>query len=550
MASEPQIVYLEPDDEITSVVRRLRETDASRVVLVAPGRTKATSSVVALRLLAEVAREEGRSVSLVADPLARTLAGEAGIAAFATVPEATSGNAPAAESAPARRAAIHIVRPDAAPSARRSEASDETRAVPVVGAAPRRQPGAARRTEPRSEPRPRPAAAGRRVARRRSVVPLVGLAVLIAALLGVVGIAAAVLPAATIRITPLARAVGPLSYEVTPSKQDHVSGQLERTLGAKATGDHVERTTARGAVLFQSGNPGRCRVPQGTRVAAGKIEFQTVETVTVPEGKFTGHGIQPGQASVRIVALAPGKAGNVAPGAIDTIEDDRITFCLRGFPNTTHRLVDNPQATAGGDETHTPEVTQQDVDGLKAQVEAALRQDLAQALAAQQEAIVAEPAEPEQPKVAIPKDLVGSRGQETFELTGTLAYDRPSVGRADVAEAARQQLLGDSSALPPGTTLDPESINVQIGAPTLQADTLRVAVSVAASAIPELDFTQLRQQVAGKTPDEARALLGQIGEVSVDLWPGWVTRIPTMDWRVSIDVGSTNGASAQASGSP
>jgi hypothetical protein len=56
--------------------------------------------------------------------------------------------------------------------------------------------------------------------------------------------------------------------------------------------------------------------------------------------------------------------------------------------------------------------------------------------------------------------------------------------------------------------------------------------------------------VAGKTPDEARALLGQIGEVSVDLWPGWVTRIPTMDWRVSIDVGSTNGASAQASGSP
>ncbi|HET8571260.1 MAG TPA: baseplate J/gp47 family protein [Candidatus Limnocylindria bacterium] len=549
MASEPQIVYLEPDDEITSVVRRLRETDASRVVLVAPGRTKATSSVVALRLLAEVAREEGREVALVADPLARTLAAEAGISAFATVPEATSGAAPAAEGAPARRAAIHVVRPESPASPPRSGASDETRAVPVVGPAGPRQAGAPPR-EPRPAPRPRPAPVRRPVAKRRSVVPVVGVAVIIVALLAAVGVAAAVLPAATIHITPVARAVGPLRYVVTPPNQDHVSGELERTLSAEATGDHVERTTARGAVLFQSGNPGRCRVPQGTRVAAGKIEFQTVETVTVPEGKFTGHGIDPGQASVGIVALAPGTAGNVAAGAIDTIEDDRITFCLRGFPNTTHRLVSNPKATAGGDETHTPEVTQEDVDGLKTQVEAALGRDLTQALAAKPDAIVIVPAEPEQPRVDIPKDLVGSRGQETFELTGTLAYDRPSVARADVEEAARQQLLDDATAIPAGTTLDPESIDVAIGDPTLDGDVVKVAVQVSAAAIPELDVARLRKQVAGKTPGEAQALLGGIGVAKIDLWPGWVSRIPTMDWRVSIDVASTDGVSSQAPGAP
>lgn len=550
MASEPQIVYLEPDDEITSVVRRLRETDASRVVLVAPGRTKATSSVVALRLLAEVAREEGREVALVADPLARTLAAEAGISVFATVPEATSGAAPAAEIAPARRAAIHVVRPESPASPPRSGASDETRAVPVVGATAPRQTGAARRAEPRSAPRPRPAPVRRPVAHRRSIPPLVGVAVLIVALLAAAGIAAAVLPAATIRITPVARAVGPLSYEVTPPNQDHVSGQLERTLSAEATGDHVERTTARGAVLFQSGNPGRCRVPQGTRVSAGKTEFQTVETVTVPEGKFTGHGIDPGQASVGIVALAPGTAGNVAAGAIDTIEDDRITFCLRGFPNTTHRLVSNPEATAGGDETHTPEVTQEDVDGLKTQVEAALGRDLTQALAAAQDAIVIVPADAEQPTVEIPKDLVGSRGQATFELTGTLAYDRPSVARTDVDEAARQQLLADEAAIPTGTTLDRESIDVAIGDATLAGDAIKVAVQVKAAAIPELDVAQLRKEVAGRTPEEAQALLGGIGAVTIDLWPGWVSRIPAMDWRVSFEVASTPTPAPHASGSP
>ena len=82
MADGTQLLYLEPDDEVTTVVRRLREADAGRVVLVASGRTKATTSAVALRLLAQVAAEEGREIALVADPGARALAAEAGIAAF------------------------------------------------------------------------------------------------------------------------------------------------------------------------------------------------------------------------------------------------------------------------------------------------------------------------------------------------------------------------------------------------------------------------------------------------------------------------------------
>ena len=57
MDGEPQLLYLEPDDEITSVIRRLRGADVGRVVLVAPGRSRATSSVVALRLLARAAAE-------------------------------------------------------------------------------------------------------------------------------------------------------------------------------------------------------------------------------------------------------------------------------------------------------------------------------------------------------------------------------------------------------------------------------------------------------------------------------------------------------------
>ena len=84
MSESPAVVYLEADDEITSVVRRVRATDAERVIVVAPGRSRATSSAVALRLLARAGEEAGRDVALVGDALTRSLAAEAGLTAYAT----------------------------------------------------------------------------------------------------------------------------------------------------------------------------------------------------------------------------------------------------------------------------------------------------------------------------------------------------------------------------------------------------------------------------------------------------------------------------------
>ncbi|HEY7464785.1 MAG TPA: hypothetical protein VH987_10195, partial [Candidatus Limnocylindria bacterium] len=102
MADDTQLLYLEPDDEITTVVRRLREADSPRVVLVATGRSKATTSAVALRLLAQVAAEEGRHIALVADAGGRALAAEAGIPAFASVADANAEGAVPLEPAPAQ----------------------------------------------------------------------------------------------------------------------------------------------------------------------------------------------------------------------------------------------------------------------------------------------------------------------------------------------------------------------------------------------------------------------------------------------------------------
>ena len=88
MSETPAVVYLEADDEITSVVRRVRSAEAERVIVVVPGRSRATSSAVALRLLARAGEEEGREVAVVGDALTRSLATEAGLAAYATLDDA------------------------------------------------------------------------------------------------------------------------------------------------------------------------------------------------------------------------------------------------------------------------------------------------------------------------------------------------------------------------------------------------------------------------------------------------------------------------------
>ncbi len=544
MPADSATIYLEPDDEITSVVRRVRAADARRIILVAAGRTKATSSVVALRLLAALAADESLTVALVADPMARSLAAEAGIPAYASVAEATAGT-DVAVAPGAHRAAIRVVRPETAPAVAPDSgldpSSEETRAVPVV-----RSPAPARARPPAPRARPAPARRVESAGRRRGSASRFAMLALGLLLLFAAGAAAALLPGATVVVDPVTKSVGPVAYVIDSVAVQHVTGDLSQTVSGKATGDHVERATASGSVVFQSGNPGRCRVAKGTIVSAGDVTFATVETIVVPEGKFTGRGVQPGAAAVGIGAVDPGPAGNVAAGAIDTIRDAQIRFCLTGFVGTVSRLVNNPKPTTGGAENHQPEILQADVDAAVSQLRATLLDALTTTLKARSADLLVVPSpKPEQPSITVPDGLVGKRGDASFKLSGTLSFDRAAVPRADVLAAARDRLLSDTGRLPAGTTWLTDSVRVDLGAVAGGGNGVSVPANVTASAAPELDVAAIRRRIVGLTAAEAEAALADIGHVRVDLWPGWVERVPSMSWRVDVELHQA-GADASA----
>lgn len=518
MVDQPQLIYLEPDDEITSVVRRLRAAESGTVVIVAPGRSRATSSAVALRLLAQVAAEEARSVSLVADAPTRAVAAEAGIAAFASVAEATSGAVPDHAGA-TPRAPIRVVR-----------------GAPEVGAptgpqpAPAPRSGAGDETMPVRLPPPATGSGQRRG--RRTPVPrwpwLAGL------LIFAVIVGAALLPSATVSITPATQAVGPKAYQVHLPVAGHQSDELQATRPGTATGNHPQLVAAVGTVTFFNWSGVSVEVPRGTPVSVGgTIVFNTVERIVVPKGHFQPQA--PGQKAVGVVAAIAGVSGNVAAEAINSVDDSTVNFYLRGgFSDNTNRLVINFEATGGGLETPHAVIQQGDVDGVVAAIEADLAAQLADALGGHPDRVYTGAPEGEVPQVVVPSDLVGTEDRATFELTGTLSFDRAYVLESDLDAAARAALGGDASAAPPGTSILPDSIAVEAGAATLNGDQVTVAVTVSAAAAAAIDEASIRDRVAGKTVAEAKAALVGEGAVRIELWPDWLDRLPRIPFRIVV----------------
>ena len=284
--------------------------------------------------------------------------------------------------------------------------------------------------------------------------------------------------------------------------------------------------------------------------AGGAQRFTTAAQIVVPAGSFTPDGrVQAGEASVGVAATQTGPAGNVAAGAIDTIENGSVRAFLRGFPNNRERLVVNPAATSGGADTPLPVIQQSDVDAVTAEITAQLLQGLDERLAEHGERLY--PAlEPPAPVIAVPEGLVGSQGQATFELSGTLTYAYPYVLQSDVMAEGATQLLADGAAIPPGTTLLAETIEVEQGAVTSDGQSVSVRVTVRAEAGPDIDIEQLRELAAGKSPDEVSAALDELGDVTVTLWPDWVDRVPRLDWRIQIDLAAPDGESPSGSAAP
>jgi len=437
---------------------------------------------------------------------------QAGLDAFASLAEASvEGAVPAGSIAPTS-ASIRVVRGPLPPQSGGAPAGglQETVAGRVAESGPRARPSG----------RPRSADPRRRLA--------IGVAALLVALVG----GAIGLPSATIRIAPAAVGVGPIAYDLSLPAADTERGSFSEVRDGTPTGELVELVPATGVVTFYNWNTVAVAVPGGTRVSVqGGIAFATDQLLIVPRGRFSG----PSEASVAVTAVDGGESGNVEASSIDTIEDNSVRSFLAGYPDNPNRLVSNDEATAGGSQIPHTVVTQEDVDAVVTELRTALLADLADRLAEHPERTYVWPSSTEEASVEIPESLVGSEDLAQFSLVGRLAFARAWVLRADLEADAVDRLLADEGATPAGTTIAQDRIQVEIGRVTPNGGSVEAQVTVRAIATRLVDAEVVRELAAGLTAAEAEDALGSLGEVQVELWPGWVDRVPSLGLRVTVE---------------
>lgn len=543
------VIYLDPEEEITGAVARIRAADGDAVVLVMPPGSRIATSRINFRLLEREAQEKGLDLVCVSDePGVRALAISAGVPAYDSVAHAEAGieefarqdeRLAARTGAPPRRAAGDdtpsapapisaerpTVPPPAAPARRgrrrtgEGDGDDEALAVAVAGTG-----------------------AGRRRRRRSRIGPLLAV-VLAVALIGVAAYGAYVLvPTASITLRPALTPVGPVTTEVLADPLVGVVDPGEGVIPAQpirvplavegqfaATGTQVTTTRATGSVRFRSTNTvSEIVVPAGTRLATGDgLAFQTTEAVTVPRAVFdTG---TPGTADAGVRAVRAGPRGNIAAGRITVVPNALAEQQLS---------VTNPQPTTGGGRLQQSVVTRADYDAAAESLEQQLEQELAGALADPALTPVGLTLYPASARIgervpSQPPDSVVGAVADAFELELAAEATVLAVDETLVDQVAVEQLR---ALVPAAAHLLEGSIEVSHAPGEAVGDRIRFAASADGSAYRQPEREPLLQEVRGKTVAEARAIMETYGSVEISVWPEFVDRVPDQPSRINLTI--------------
>ena len=555
------LLYLDVDDEITSAAARIRALDDERIALVLPLGSRLATSRINFRLLAREAEARGKRIEVVTnDASARALAASAGLPTHVSVaafeappgPPAPLGppEGPARSAGSGRRTA-----PADAPGVAGSSAppppppvddDSPTVAMPVI-----------QRPVERKAPVPQ---VGRRPPQRNG--PIVAAIFLVAGLVLVLGTAGfLLLPNAEIVVVPASETVGPLELNVTAqsgvTKPDPLNllvpatpftFEVTASSAFPATGVRVTETASSGEVTFSSLDTGNSNTIDKAAVVKTEsgIEFRTAAEITLPpaeigivDGKFV---VIPSTDKVGVEALTVGLSGNVGANTIVVVPKGE---------NAKRTTVTNEIATAGGTHTESLLVQESDVTAAISELNVQLAGDFDRQIG---EAVgvpegttlfpgtrsLGDPT----PSVD-PASLIGLEAA-TFDLGLTAQGTVIGADPGPVEALAQARIRTD---VDDGFLLVEESIKVTPGDPIVAASVITFPVTVEALEVRVVDGASLLGRVRGLGLPQARTVLQAYGDVTITVWPDWVTTIPTLEGRATLTIKGPSDPSASPEGS-
>ncbi len=495
----PDIIHLQPDDDLAVLRHRMRKTRDGQVVIVLPWETRLFSRPLDGELVLREAERLGVEVAVVSeDPDRRAYIRWIGLPAFAS-----------AEEAAAARQWPLPERPSLEPPPRAWWEED----IPL-------QPPPAR---------PLPTwVQGVRQGTRVSIF--------IATLLLILAFAYAVIPQATVTLVPTVQTIRTV-VSVSAGLETKAVDTTSREIPARRVGDYFEgdlevETTgtaayesgrATGTVLFTNLLGQEIRVPVRTivRTTAGAfpVRFATTEEVIVPPF---------GQAPAPIEALEEGPVGNVGAGLINQVE---------GVAALALKVI-NPEPTRGGGLQEVRAVSQEDMDRARAQLTERLLEEAYQGL---QEYL--------EPTEVLFRQSLEIQGAEVsynrflYERADTLvvhlrllitgmAVDRHNAEAVAYAALVRR--------LPPDHVLVATDFELQEPTSGPEGSRLTFSVYGIGHAAAEIDSEAVRRAIRGKSVSAAAELLTEQWPLAeppqIEVWPEWLNRLPLLPIRITVNV--------------
>jgi hypothetical protein len=369
-----------------------------------------------------------------------------------------------------------------------------------------------------------------------------------------------VLPSAKVVVTPVAVPVGPVDFVVRAdpdaSSVDPTSGVIPATRLSKdftasgefdATGKRIVQTKAGGSLRWRNCSPDKpFTVPTGSVAETGSgVGFETLSAVFLPVATITGSpGNEKLTCSVRDVrarAVGAGPGGNVGAGTVTIVPTSFNSVVIK---------VTNPAAMTGGKRDEFPRIQQSDLDAAMASLTKDLKAQFDAWVAAPEELPQGSKVYPATAKLGTPVPSVDPATlldveEATFTLGATATGTVVAVDPSAIDQVADQRI---SANLPAEHALEQGSVTSTHDAGQVDGELVDFRVSARGRAIPVLDPAALREQIKGKSVEEARSILERYGTVTIDTWPGFVSSIPTIDARLDLTVGGAEGAPSPSPG--
>jgi len=564
-ANQKDTIYIDVDDEITSIIDKVQASPQKIVALVLPKRAAVLQSVVNMKLLKRTADNGKKHLVLItSDNSLLPLAGAVGLYVASSlqskpaIPPAPDGTAAAAADAAGDiddfdtgAASGTPVGQLAAPAAF-APADDELETIQLDDDEPADGADAAGTASvavgagglgaAATAPKPKKNSKLKvpNFDRFRMLLVLGGLGLVALVVLGYV--AAAVLPKATVTLTTDSSDV-PTNETVTldptqteldvdnkilPAKiasKQQASNQQVATSGQKNNGQKATGSVVMTAGPCTSTFPDD--VPAGTGVSANGLTYITDTNTTFVATLSAGK---------KCVFSANQATGITAQKAGANYNINASSFTVAGRSDVTASTNDQP---SGGTDNIVKVVAQSDIDSAKQKLTSSDSSSVKSALASQLSGLgytavasslhAGDPTVTSSAQVGDPADTVTVTSTTNYTMYGYKQDDLKNLILANVKDKidpSKQKILND------GTDKASFSINSPVSSGALQAD-----LSASTLAGPDIKTDVLKAQIAGKKTNDVRTAATAtpgVTDVKVKYSPFWVSTVPKNQSKITI----------------